>query len=97
MIDRDKSAWSDDDIDRLAHLYFSDPEQRSIDVMVTALGRTKAAIQSEISRLGMAAHGAKLMMCLGDECSGRRKFFSAGIGHRICPRCSQAEIYRCAS
>jgi hypothetical protein len=94
---RDKEPWSDNDIETLADLYFVDPKKRSYDAMVEALGRTKSAIQSEISRRGMAQPGARMRACIGAECYGRRKFFSASAGHRICQRCSVTEIYRCAS
>ena len=87
----EKAPWTDDDMQTLAKLYFSvsDPKKRPFDAMVAALGRSKAAIQSEISRRGMAARGAQLRICLGAECYGRRKFFSAAAGHRICPSCAE--------
>jgi hypothetical protein len=70
------APWSDADIQKLAELYFSNPKKRPFDAVIAALGRTRGAIQSEISRRGMAAPGAKLRPCLGAECYGRRLFSS---------------------
>ena len=96
MAERYGESWSDDDVAKLAELYFKTPRM-SADVIANQIGRTKQAVHAEISRLGMSRPGAKLRTCIGAECYGRRTFFSVAPGHRICPRCAQLEVYRCAS
>lgn len=96
MLDRSGDAWSDDDVERLAELYFTTP-RTSTETIAAALGRTTAAVQTEVSRLGMTQRGAKLRSCLGEGCYGRRLFFSSSLNNRICPRCRESEVYRCAS
>lgn len=86
------SSWSDVEINRLADLYFSTPKP-SIDAMAAALGRTKHAVWTEISRLGMAAPGAKMRTCRPCE----RPFFSWGSGNWICNRCKSSGLLRYAS
>jgi hypothetical protein len=89
--------WDDDEVDMLAGLYFVDHDNRSYAAMVMTLGRSKKAIQTEISRRGMTQPGAKLRLCIGAECYGRRKFFSASPAQRICQRCRRLAIYKWAS
>jgi len=95
MLDRSGDAWSDADVERLAELYFTTPRV-STEKIAAALGRTPKAVQTEASRLGMTQPGAKLRICLGEGCNGLRRFFSAAPGNRICPRCAESEVYRCA-
>lgn len=89
------TSWSDADIGRLADLYFSVPRP-SIDEIASQLGRTKKAVWTEISRLGMSKPGAKLRACLGHVCDGRKRFFSSSINERICSFCKQTKRMRCA-
>lgn len=96
MFDRSGDSWSDADVEKLAALYFSSPRLPTHDI-AAALGRTPKAVQTEASRLGMTQPGAKLRTCLGEVCGGRRKFFSSAPGQRICQRCRESEVYRCAS
>lgn len=96
MIDRSGEPWIEVDVEKLAKLYFTSPRIH-VDKIALALGRTTGAVQTEVSRLGMAQPGAKLRICLGEVCGGRRRFFSSAPGNRICQRCAKSEVYRCAS
>lgn len=96
VTDRSGDAWSSDDVALLAALYFAKPRPPSGEIAIK-LGRSVLAVQSEISRQGMARPGAKLRTCVGVGCCGERQFFSTDRANRICPRCSQDPIYRYAS
>jgi hypothetical protein len=89
--ENDKAPWSNADIERLAHLYFSDPKP-PVEVIAETLGRTVPSVFTELSRLGVARRGAKLRACM--PCG--RSFFSAWIGERICSFCKSSELMRCA-
>lgn len=96
MFDRSGDSWSDADVEKLAALYFSSPRLPTHEI-ASALGRTPKAVQTEASRLGMTRPGAKLRVCLGEGCGGRRRFFSSAPGKRICPQCAESEVYRCVA
>lgn len=85
------ASWSDADVDRLAKLYFSQPKP-SVDAMAETLGRTRGAVWTVISRLGMAAPGAKMRTCMPCD----KPFYSSWIGERICSYCKSSELLRCA-
>lgn len=88
----EKTPWSDADITKLAELYFSVPKIAPAD-MAAQLGRSVKALQTEISRLGMARPGAKVRKCA--PC--KRPFYSWGSGNWICSRCKLSAEFRCAS
>ncbi len=73
MLDRSGEPWTEVDVEKLAKLYFTSPRIH-VDKIALALGRTTGAVQAEVSRLGMAQPGAKLRICLGEVCGGRRRF-----------------------
>jgi hypothetical protein len=58
-----KAPWPDDNVERLARLYFSDPKP-PIEVIAENLGRTVPSVFTELSRVGMAKLGAKLRACM---------------------------------
>jgi hypothetical protein len=86
-----KAPWSDDDVERLARLYFSVPKP-PIEVIAENLGRTVPSVFTELSRVGMAKPGAQLRACMPCE----RSFFSSWIGERICGFCKSSELMRSA-
>lgn len=88
---RTETVWDHASTIKLASLYFSTPKP-SIEAMAAAIGRTPSATWNQISRLGMAVPGAKLRKCMPCD----RAFFSSHIGNRICGRCADGELMRCA-
>jgi hypothetical protein len=95
MLRNDLTTWSETDVERLAELYFSVPKP-SVEMIAVALGRSTKAIATELSRRGMSKQGAKLRPCLGSGCLGQKKFYSSGIGERICSSCKSTKVMRCA-
>jgi hypothetical protein len=87
----DQAVWDDAATVKLAGLYFSTPKP-SIEAMAVALGRTPQATWNFIARIGMATPGAQMRKCMPCE----RQFFSTHIGNRICSRCADGELMRCA-
>lgn len=87
----DTSAWTPAQNERLASVYFTVPKP-SIAEMADVMGRTPHAVWTQISRLGMAKPGAQLRRCM--PCG--KSFYSSWIGNRICSRCAESEVLRCA-
>jgi hypothetical protein len=83
-------VWTDADREVLVDLYLENPRP-SVEVMAAKLGRTRQAISTEASRLGLRAPGSQSRKCLPCQ----RPFFSSWIGHRICPRCEPL-VMECA-
>ena len=74
MLQNNGSAWSDEDVAKLASLSFSYPRP-AIEVIAAKLGRSTSAIQTEMSKIGLTKRGAKLRPCLGVICAGKKQFF----------------------
>ncbi|CUT11472.1 hypothetical protein BF49_2552 [Bradyrhizobium sp.] len=77
-------TWTEADRRRLAEMYLGKPRP-NISVMVAALGRSAAALQTEAYKLGLTAPDVQLRRRL----VGRHMFASWGVGNRICPRCNE--------
>ncbi|MEY9198408.1 hypothetical protein ABIA16_003524 [Sinorhizobium fredii] len=93
----DARLWSKRDLDDLLRLWIKGLSPVEIGAEI---GRTKAAIMSKASRIGLlqmtreelAAPGVKLRWCL----YGGHDFVSASVGNRICSGCKQSDVYRAA-
>lgn len=93
----DARLWSKRDLDNLLRLWIKGLSPVEIGVEI---GRSKAAIMSKASRIGLlqmtreelSVPGVKLRHCL----YGGHEFVSTGVGNRTCSGCKQSEVYRAA-